>query len=151
VEKRFATELAFLVTAAAPRAERAARIAEVIRSGGQFHWVGLYEVAEESIRAIAWTGTGPPADPSFPRHRGLNGAAVRSGAMVVVNDVASDPRYLTTFASTGAEMVVPVLDELGSVVGTVDVESPHVGAFGAAEQQLVGEAARLIAALWCAK
>ena len=54
---------------------------------------------------------------------GLMGAAARAGVVVLVNDVASDPRYLITpgSAGTGAELAVPIL--LGSrVLGVVNVE-----------------------------
>ena len=89
-----------------------------------------------------------PAFPTFPRTRGLNGLAVATGRPVIANDVATHPRYLTTFAGTGAEMIVPVLDDAGTPVGTIDVESPRVGAFGAAEQALVVECARILRAWW---
>jgi GAF domain-containing protein len=129
-------------------AERARRAAEAIRQGGGFDWVGLYDVLPEMIVAIAWTGREAPAHPTFPRTQGLNGAAVASRAPVVANDVACDPRYLTTFERTGAEMIVPVLDEAGEVVGTLDVESARVGAFGPAEQAWVVQCAALLRPLW---
>jgi L-methionine (R)-S-oxide reductase len=55
---------------------------------------------------------------------------------VVVNDVRADPRYLTAFASTRSEAVVPVLDPgTGAVVGTLDVESTERDAFTDADRQ----------------
>jgi putative methionine-R-sulfoxide reductase with GAF domain len=115
---------------------------------GRFEWVGIYDITPTEIAAIAWTGTEPPAFPTFPRTQGLNGAAAASGELVVANDVACDPRYLTTFARTGAEMIAPVRDQAGKVCGTLDIESSRVGAFGDAEQALAREAAELIRPLW---
>lgn len=51
--------------------------------------------------------TGAPA--ALPRRAGLTGAAIRERETVVSNDVARDPRYLTALASTGSEMIVPVI------------------------------------------
>jgi len=69
-------------------------------------------------------GLGPPAFMAFPVTAGLTGEAIRSRNTVVANDVSKDSRYLTSFASTRAEIIVPVLDATGSsVVGTIDVES----------------------------
>src|SRR5262245_20106782 len=130
------------------RAERARRAAEAICDGGEFDWVGLYDVLPDRIAAIAWSGLEAPAFPVFPRTQGLNGAAVADRAPVVANDVSHDPRYLTTFERTGAEMIVPVLDEHGVVVGTIDVESARVGAFGPEEQAFVKQCAVLLRPLW---
>ncbi|MFL5574692.1 MAG: GAF domain-containing protein [Gemmatimonadaceae bacterium] len=132
------------------RAEHARAAAELVQRHGRFRWVGLYDVTSTEIRAIGWSGPAAPAFPSFPRAQGLNGAAVTAGAPVVANDVARDPRYLTTFATTGAEMIVPVQDDAGRVVGTVDVESDRVGAFGPAEQALVERCAAALRPLWLA-
>jgi L-methionine (R)-S-oxide reductase len=136
------------LTISDPRAERGRRAAEALRAAGRFRWVGLYDVTPTTIAAFAWTGATPPAHPTFPRTRGLNGAAVETRAPVVANDVANDPRYLTTFEQTGSEMIIPVLDGDGSVLGTIDVESPTAGAFDAAAQGLVVEAARILSPLW---
>jgi L-methionine (R)-S-oxide reductase len=130
------------------RAQRARAVAEVIQRLGRFDWVGIYDVTPTEITAIAWTGTQAPAFPTFPRTQGLNGAAVATAELVVANDVTRDPRYLTTFARTGAEMIVPVRDQAGKVCGTLDIESSRVGAFGAAEQEFAQQAAELIRPLW---
>jgi L-methionine (R)-S-oxide reductase len=141
-------ELRRCADAPGARAERARAAAERVRHDGGFRWVGLYDVTSTEIRAIGWSGDAAPTFPTFPRDRGLNGAAVAAGAPVVANDVARDPRYLTTFATTGSELIVPVLDDAGTVVGTVDVESDSAGAFGPAEQALVERCARALRPLW---
>ena len=49
---------------------------------------------------------------------------------MLVGDVCSDPRYLTTFGTTRSELVVPVLDANGAAIGVIDVESAEPNAFG---------------------
>jgi L-methionine (R)-S-oxide reductase len=118
------------------RAEKAIRVAELIRQAGRYRWVGLYAVTDREITAIGWSGPGAPAHPRFPVTQGLSGAAVATGRAVVVNDVTADPRYLTAFASTLSEVIVPVVDpDTGTVVGTVDVESAERDAFTDADRQ----------------
>ncbi len=119
------------------RGEPPKRIAETIRAARGYRWVGLYEVTATEIAAIAWTGADAPAFPRFPVTQGLCGAAVAARAPVVVGDVRSDPRYLTTFGSTRSEIVVPVLDGAGKVLGLIDVESEQVNAFGDDDQQFL--------------
>ena len=94
------------------RAEKAVKIAELVRQAGSYRWVGLYAGTDQEITAVGWSGPGAPADPRFPVTQGLSGAAVATGRAVVVNDVTVDPRYLTAFTSTLSEAIVPVVDSL---------------------------------------
>jgi L-methionine (R)-S-oxide reductase len=118
------------------RAEKAIRIAELVRQAGGYRWVGLYEVTGQEIAVIGWSGPGAPAHPRFPVTQGLSGAAVAARRAVVVNDVTADPRYLTAFSSTLSEAIVPVVDPgTGVVVGTLDMESGVRDAFTDADRQ----------------
>jgi L-methionine (R)-S-oxide reductase len=132
------------------RAERAIRIAGVIRYYGDFRWVGVYDVADGEVAILGYHGPSAPAYPRFSVDQGLTSAAVSTGRSVVVNDVASDPRYLTAFDSTRSEMIVPVVGPTtGStdpaaqrVVGTIDIESELANAFDAPTVGWVEECAR---------
>jgi putative methionine-R-sulfoxide reductase with GAF domain len=122
-------------TLALARAERAQRIADVVRAATGRRWVGVYEVTPTEVVNLAWSGPAPPAHPRFPIGRGLTGAAIATRKTVVANDVARDPRYLTALASTGSELIVPVI--LGErIVGTLDVEDERTDAFSDDDRQL---------------
>jgi L-methionine (R)-S-oxide reductase len=129
-----------------PRDERAQRIADLIRTSTDRRWVGIYEVTPTEVVNLAWSGPAPPAYPRFSADQGLTGAAIKARETVVSNDVARDPRYLTALASTGSELIVPVIvgDE---VVGTLDVEDESTGAFSDDDRRLfervAGEMGRL--------
>lgn len=60
-------QLGLLANSPGDRATRAHAAAEYIRAARGYHWVGLYDVTDSRISAIAWTGTSPPAHPTFPR------------------------------------------------------------------------------------
>jgi L-methionine (R)-S-oxide reductase len=131
------------------RAEKAARIAELVRQAGSYRWVGLYAVTDREIAAIGWSGPGAPAHPRFPVTQGLSGAAVAGRRAVVVNDVTADPRYLTAFATTLSEAIVPVVDPgTGAVVGTLDVESAVRDAFTDADRDALEECAAALPGLF---
>jgi L-methionine (R)-S-oxide reductase len=112
-----------------PRHVRAQRVADAVRSATGHRWVGVYAVEAHEVVNLAWSGPGPPAHPRFNVGAGLTGAAIEARGTVVSNDVANDPRYLTALATTGSEIIVPILAE-DRVVGTLDVESDRTGAFG---------------------
>jgi GAF domain-containing protein len=107
----------------------------------------VYEVTSTEVVNLAWSGPAPPAHPRFPAGRGLTGAAIRARATVVSNDVASDPRYLTAFASTGSELIVPVV--VGDrVVGTLDVEDERNDTFSDDDRRLFERIGREMAPLY---
>jgi GAF domain-containing protein len=131
------------------RTRKARRAAEAIRAAREYRWVGLYDVGAAEIVAVGWSGTVAPAFPRFPMDQGLNGAAVRSARPVVVQDVSADPRYLTTFPSTGAEAIFPIVSpSTGEVVGTIDAESDRANAFTSDDDAFLSACAGALAPLW---
>jgi L-methionine (R)-S-oxide reductase len=122
--------------------------AELIRRAGNYRWVGLYEVTDTEIGAIAWTGTIAPAFPKFARDKGLNGVAVSTRDAVISQDVTNDPRYLTAFATTGSEAIFPVLGDSGLVIGTIDVESDRINAFTREDEQFLRSCSTTLRPLW---
>ena len=137
-----------LGASAGSRAARAQRAIDLIKSLGPYRWAGLYDVLPSEIAVIAWSGPEAPTHPRFPIAQGLNGACVSSRKPVIVQDVASDPRYLTTIGGTRGEMIQPVVDEAGVVVGTIDGESDRLNAFGARDEELLAVCAKSLSWLW---
>ena len=133
------------------RAEKARAAARIIRALGSYRWTGVYDVSAREIAVIAWNGPEAPTYLRFPVTKGLNGAAVSSKKPVIVQDVASDPRYLTTIGGTRGEMIQPIIDARGAVVGTIDVESDRVNAFSARDEQLLAACAERLLWLWQAQ
>ena len=131
------------------RAVKAKRLAEMVRKLGDYRWVGVYDVGPESVSILAWSGPGAPEHSSFPADKGLTGAAIQEKRAVIVGDVRSNPRYLTAFAETLSQIVVPVLSPAdGRVIGTVDVESGQPDAFSARDQKMIEQCAQAALPLW---
>lgn len=130
------------------RAAKAQRAVDLIRTLGSYRWAGLYDVLPSEIAVIAWSGPQAPTHPRFPVAKGLNGACVSSRKPIIVQDVASDPRYLTTIGGTRGEMIQPVFDQSGAVVGTIDVESDRVNAFSSRDEELLAVCAKSLFWLW---
>ncbi len=146
-EAELTAELVGTSRAPEAREQRAARVAATVRRFGGYRWVGLYDVTTDEIAVIGWDGPAAPAHPRFARSEGLCGAAVAAGEAVVVGDVATDPRYLTTHTTTRSEIVVPVFSG-SDVVGLIDVESEQPDAFGERDRQLLERCAAVIVPLW---
>lgn len=130
------------------REERGKRLAELIRRLGDYRWVGVYDVRQEQVSIIAWSGPGEPEHPTFPATKGVTGAAIAERKAVVVGDVRTDPRYLTAFGSTVSEIIVPVVAPDGRVIGTVDVQSEKADAFSPRDRQMIEQCAEAAKFLW---
>lgn len=130
------------------RVSKAQRAIDLIRELGSYRWAGLYDVLPNEIAVIAWSGPEAPTYPRFPVTQGLNGACVASRKPVIVQDVANDPRYLTTIGGTRGEMIQPVFDHSGAVIGTIDVESDRVNAFSSRDEELLSLCAEHLSWLW---
>ena len=123
------------------RLEKSKAVAELIRSAGAYRWIGQYDIGDEQISALAWTGSVAPAIATFQLSKCLSGDAVRMRAPVIAGDVSVDPRYLTASPSTKSEIVVPVL--VGeAVLGTIDVEIDHINASGGQDIRFLQDCAR---------
>jgi L-methionine (R)-S-oxide reductase len=132
---------------AGSRVERAQHLADLIRASTSRRWVGVYQVTGGKVVNLAWSGPSAPAHPSFPVGEGLTGAAIETRESVVSNDVAQDPRYLTALASTGSELIVPIVIGAG-VVGTLHVEDERSNAFDDDDQRLFERAASAMGPLF---
>ncbi|HKR96799.1 MAG TPA: GAF domain-containing protein, partial [Candidatus Angelobacter sp.] len=69
----------------------------------------------------------------IPINKGLCGAAATTRQTVVVNDVASDPRYLSGSEIVKANLVVPIFAQK-ELVAELDIESYFANTFTRAEQ-----------------
>ncbi|HXL15187.1 MAG TPA: GAF domain-containing protein, partial [Methylomirabilota bacterium] len=96
------------------RVGKARRISAAIRETVGYRWVGIYDVSEDEIGVVAWSG---------PKAR-----------------VTRDTRHLTTLGTTRSEIVVPVLKG-GGVVGLLDVESDLTDAFSEEDRRFLEECA----------
>ena len=144
-------DLGVLVSTARDRVTALQSVAELLRSCGRYRWVGLYDVdrAAGTVTNIVWSGPEAPEYPAFPMTKGLTGAAISARKTVNVGEVTADPRYLTAFATTRSEIIVPVLDRAGeNVVGTIDVESEKPNAFPEEVQTLLEACSKMIRPLW---
>jgi sigma-B regulation protein RsbU (phosphoserine phosphatase) len=65
---------------------------------------------------------------SLPMDQGITGAAASSGQPVLSRDTLSDPRYVESHPGIRSEVAVPLIVK-DRVIGVMDLESSHVGAF----------------------
>src|ERR1700678_1911772 len=95
-----------------------------------FSWTGFYmlDPADPEMLVLGPFVGDPTPHIRIPVNQGICGAAVASGETVIVDDVGSDPRYLSCSIETKSEIVVPIYAN-GKVVGEIDIDSHDPAAF----------------------
>jgi len=131
----------------APSLDEALRAAVtgLAASAERYDWVGIYLLEGETLVLHNQLGT-PTPHVRIPIAQGLCGAAARERRTIVVDDVREDPRYLACSLETRSEIVVPIVDPRGRVVGEIDIDSDEPAAFGSQDRALVETAAAALAA-----
>ena len=110
----------------------------------KYNWVGFYLLEPATRELVLGPFVGAPTPHTrIPLHQGICGAAASSGQTVVVDDVHSDPRYLSCSIETKYEIVAPVFVR-GEVVGELDIDSHSPAAFGPDDRRLAEHCARLV-------
>jgi L-methionine (R)-S-oxide reductase len=108
-----------------------------------YNWVGFYMLEKDGDSDVLVLGPFKGAKTPhtrIPLNQGICGAAASTGQTVVVDDVNSDPRYLSCSIETKSEIVVPVRVH-GKVVGELDIDSHVAAAFGPDDRALCEHAA----------
>ncbi|MDQ2934829.1 MAG: GAF domain-containing protein [Chloroflexota bacterium] len=111
-----------------------------------YDWVGIYWVEDNDLVLGPWVGPEATEHTRIPIGTGICGAAAASGQTQIVDDVDADPRYLSCFATTRSEIVVPIFAE-SQVVGEIDVDGGDPAAFGETDARFLEEIAALLAPL----
>ena len=111
----------------------------------EYNWVGFYmlDPGDTSMLVLGPFAGAPTPHTRIPVTEGICGAAVAQGETVVVDDVNSDPRYLSCSIETKSEIVVPIRVH-GEIVGEIDIDSHTAAAFGGEDRAFVERCAELI-------
>jgi L-methionine (R)-S-oxide reductase len=140
-DPRFLNEIAAAASASGDVATRAKRVAEIVREACACYWAGVFEISESEAQGLGWTGAEAPAFLRFPLTRGITRDVVKARRTAVVNDVLKDSRYLVAFSKTRSEVIAPVIDTSGNVVGTLEADADKAGAFTDADVEFLEQCA----------
>ena len=91
-------------------------------------WTGFYRVTGPELLKIG-PYQGGHGCLVIPFSRGVCGAAARSGQVQLVPDVDAFPGHIACAASTRSELVLPVWNGAGTLLGVLDLDSDTPAAF----------------------
>lgn len=91
------------------------------------NWAGFY--LYDGTELVVGPFQGKPACIRIALGRGVCGAAAQTRQTQVVHDVSTHPNHVYCDSASQSEIVVPLVQADGSLLGVWDVDSPHVGRF----------------------
>lgn len=96
-------------------------------------WTGFYRVVGPELLKIG-PYQGGHGCLVIPFSRGVCGACARTGAVQNVPDVGDFPDHIACSSSTRSELVLPVRNGAGRLLGVLDLDSNTPAAFTAADE-----------------
>ncbi len=101
---------------------------EMHQSDDRFDWTGFYRVTGPRMLKIG-PYQGGHGCLVIPFDRGVCGAAARSGETQLVADVEEFEGHIACASTTRSEIVLPVWNEAGDLIGVFDIDSNRPAAF----------------------
>ncbi len=101
---------------------------EVHHADDRFDWTGFYRVTGPELLKIG-PYQGGHGCLVIPFSRGVCGAAARTGQVQLVADVDAFEGHIACASSTRSELVLPVFNGAGTLLGVFDIDSNLPKAF----------------------
>jgi GAF domain-containing protein len=105
------------------------------------NWAGFYFLRDGEL--VLGPFQGRVACVRIPLGRGVCGTAAERRETVVVPDVHLFPGHIACDSASQSEIVVPLIRH-GALIGVLDIDSPVVDRFSAADQAVCEAAAELL-------
>jgi len=96
------------------------------------NWVGFYFYDGNEL--VVGPFQGLPACVRIPLDKGVCGAAARSRETQRIEDVHAFPGHIACDSASNSELVVPLVDADGALVGVFDLDSPLHARFSVEDQ-----------------
>lgn len=117
---------------------------EVHHSDDRFDWTGFYRVTEPEVLKIG-PYQGGHGCLVIPFSKGVCGAAAREQKTQLVKDVNAFSGHIACATSTQSELVIPVLNAQGKLIGVLDIDSDQPAAF---DQEDADNLSKLVAEIF---
>ena len=130
--RQLAEEIASVVAGETSRTARYATTVSLLRAafGDRFFWCGFYEVDPHKQRELV---VGPYQGTlgclRIPFTKGVCGACASTRETIIVPDVHAFPGHIACATSTKSELVLPVWNGQGKLLGVLDLDSDTPAAF----------------------
>ena len=126
--QRLYNQLKDLLGSTDNRASRLATIEAILHHKIQYYfWTGVYMLRDGELLVESYQG--PVACQKLKKDVGVCWAAINQNKTLVVPNVHEFPGHIACNSATNSEVVVPLRDKDGTVIGCFDVDSKELNSF----------------------
>ncbi len=102
-----------------------------------FFWTGYYFLKNDKL--IVGQYQGPVACQELEKDKGVCWAGINQGKAIIVPDVEKFPGHIGCDSRSKSEIVIPLKNSLGEIIGVLDVDSKEYNQFDEIdEKELTG-------------
>jgi GAF domain-containing protein len=121
-------QIASLVAGEKDQIANMANISSLLHEQFGFWWTGFYRVESEDDLVLG-PFQGPVACTRIKKGRGVCGTAWKTDTTQVVPDVELFPGHIACSSESKSEIVVPLHDKDGEIIGVLDIDSAEWNTF----------------------
>jgi len=141
--QRIIEQLKGLTTNTTDREARMATIVALLHHKFEhFFWTGFYLLKEGELTVHLYQG--PLACQVLERDKGVCWAGIEREESIVVPDVRKFPGHIACDSRSRSEVVVPVRDVRGRIIGVLDVDSKELNSFDEVDARYLEQIVKLI-------
>ncbi len=111
-----------------------------------FFWTGFYLLDKDEL--IAGPYQGPAACQQLEKNTGVCWAGINKQETVIVPDVHSFPGHIACDSRTNSEIVIPLKNQHGTIIGVLDVDSTHFDAFDETDREGLEQITHLLSSTY---
>lgn len=93
----------------------------------KINWVGFYLLEKDTL--VLGPFQGKPACIEITIGNGVCGTAVAEDSVMLVKNVHEFPGHIACDSASNSEIVIPLHNAAGEIVGVLDIDSPHLARF----------------------
>lgn len=93
----------------------------------KINWVGFYLLEKDTL--VLGPFQGKPACIEIKVGNGVCGTAVAEDSVMLVKNVHEFPGHIACDSASNSEIVIPLHNVTGEIVGVLDIDSPHLARF----------------------
>lgn len=125
-----------------PYARMSSIIAVLHHKMDYFFWTGYYFLKDEKL--IVGQYQGPVACQELAKDTGVCWAGIKEQKAIVVTDVEKFPGHIACDSRSKSEIVIPLKDQQGNIIGVLDVDSNKYNQFNEVDEEYLTKILNLI-------
>lgn len=125
-----------------PSARMSSIIAVLHHKMDYFFWTGYYFLKNEKL--IVGQYQGPVACQELAKNTGVCWAGINEQKAIIVPDVEKFPGHIACDSRSKSEIVIPVKDIRGNIIGVLDVDSNEYNQFNEVDEEYLTKILNLI-------